>query len=129
MACCRIQIGDQRFRLAASHDSSVHVSKGKPMVGPSIRIWLLLSSVCAILLLGHADAQQPPPTQSQAGAPNTPPAAQNPYLMGSEGYGRGPRGLTSFQPIAIPQPFADRMAQDVAARAAIEREHQAMLEE
>ena len=49
--------------------------------------------------------------------------------MGSEGYGKGPRGLTSFQPIAIDQPFAARMAQDVAAKPGIEREHQALLEE
>ena len=98
------------------------------MVGPSTRSWLLVVWASVILVIGHADAQQPPPAQNQAGAPNTPPAVQNPYLMGSEGYGKGPRGLTSFQPIAISQPFADRMAQDVAARPGIEREHQALLE-
>ncbi|HEY3846135.1 MAG TPA: hypothetical protein VGL95_03350 [Acetobacteraceae bacterium] len=43
-----------------------------------------------MLLFGRADAQPPP----QA-------ATQNPYLMGSEGYDKGPRGLTSYQPIAI----------------------------
>jgi hypothetical protein len=41
---------------------------------------------------------------------------QNPYLKGSEGYDKGPRGLTSYQPIAIDPPFAARMAQDVAAK-------------
>src|SRR6202042_928867 len=73
---------------------------------------------------GYADAQQPP----QAGAPS-PQGAPNPYLMGSEGYYKGPRGLTSYQPIAIDQPFAAIMAHDVAAKAGIERAHQEMLEE
>ncbi|HXJ42896.1 MAG TPA: hypothetical protein VNH18_26680, partial [Bryobacteraceae bacterium] len=71
-----------------------------------------------ILVFGHADGQQTPA-----------PAAENPYLKGSEGYDRGPRGLTSYQPIAIDQPFADRMAQDVAAKPGVEREHQALLDE
>ena len=88
------------------------------MIGPSKRIWLFLPLSCLILLFGIADAQQTPP-----------PAAENPYLMGSEGYDKGPRGLTSYMPIAIDQPFAARMAQDVAAKPGIEREHQAMLEE
>jgi hypothetical protein len=99
------------------------------MIGPSKRIWLLLS-VTVMLVFGYADAQQPSQTgtQSQAGAPS-PQGAPNPYLMGSEGYGKGPRGLTSFQPIAIDQPFAARMAEEVAARSGIEREHQVLLEE
>jgi hypothetical protein len=82
------------------------------------RSWIILSVASLVLWLGRADSQQAPP-----------PAAQNPYLKGSEGYGKGPRGLTSFQPIAIDQPFAARMAQDVAAKAGIEREHQALLDE
>jgi hypothetical protein len=86
------------------------------MIGPSNRIWLLLSLIG--LLISYADAQQ-----------TSPPAAQNPYLMGSEGYDKGPRGLTSFQPIAIDSPFAARMAADVAAKAGVEHEHQALLEE
>ena len=86
------------------------------MIGPSNRIWLLLSLVG--LLIGYADAQQ-----------TSPPAAQNPYLMGSEGYEKGPRGLTSYMPIAIDQPFAARMAADIAAKPGIERDHQALLEE
>lgn len=88
------------------------------MVRPSKRLWFFLSLGSLILLLGRADAQQPP----QA-------APQNPYLMGSEGYDKGPRGLTSYQPIAIDQSFAARMASDVAAKPGIEREHQALLEE
>jgi cytochrome c peroxidase len=37
--------------------------------------------------------------------------------------------LTSYQPIAIDQPFAARMAHDVTAKPGIERAHQALLEE
>jgi cytochrome c peroxidase len=88
------------------------------MIGPARHIWLLLSVSFVILVFARADAQQAPP------AP-----AQNPYLMGSEGYDKGPRGLTSYQPIAIDEPFAARMAQDVAAKPGIEREHQALLDE
>ena len=71
-----------------------------------------------ILIFGNADAQQAPA-----------PAAPNPYLMGSEGYDKGPRGLTSYQPDAIVRPFAERMAEEVAAKPGIEREHQALLDE
>src|SRR6202041_737133 len=78
----------------------------------------LLSLGGLILTFGNAGGQQAPP-----------PAAPNPYLKGSEGYDKGPRGLTSYQPIAIDQPFAARMAQDVAAKPGIESEHQALLEE
>jgi hypothetical protein len=49
-----------------------------------------------ILTFAHADAQQQPPP--------------NPYLMGTEGFNKGPRGLTSYQPVAIDQPFAAIMA-------------------
>jgi cytochrome c peroxidase len=87
------------------------------MIGLSNRIWIILLSAGLILSLGHADAQQQP-----QGAPN-------PYLEGTEGYYKGPRGLTSYQPVAITEPFAGRMAQDVAAKTGIEREHQALLEE
>jgi cytochrome c peroxidase len=88
------------------------------MMGPSKRIWLLLSLGGLMLLFSRVDAQQAPP-----------PAAPNPYLMGSEGVDKGPRGLTSYQPIAIDQPFATRMAQEVAAKPGVEREHQALLDE
>jgi cytochrome c peroxidase len=70
-----------------------------------------------MLAFVRADARQP-----QTGSPN-------PYLMGTEGFNKGPRGLTSYMPVAIDQPFADRMAQDVAAKPGIEREHQTVLEE
>ena len=88
------------------------------MITPSNRTWIVLSLAGLILSSARADAQQQP----QTGAPN-------PYLMGTEGYGKGPRGLTSYQPIAIDQPFTARMAQDVAAKPGIERDHQALLEE
>jgi cytochrome c peroxidase len=88
------------------------------MIRSNKRIWFLLSLGSLMLPFGHAGAQQP----SQ-------PATQNPYLMGSEGYDKGPRGLTSYQPIAIDQPFAARMAEDVAAKAGVEREHEALLNE
>ena len=55
--------------------------------------------------------------------------ARNPYLMGTEGYNKGPRGLTSYQPVAIDQTFSAVMAHDLAAKPGIEREHQAMLEQ
>jgi cytochrome c peroxidase len=84
----------------------------------SYRSLIVLLSVGLILSFVRADAQQ----ESPKGAPN-------PYLKGTEGYYKGPRGLTSYQPIAIDQPFAARMAHDVAAKPGIEREHQAMLEE
>ena len=80
-------------------------------LGFSVRVGLTLT-------FGEASAQQTPP-----------PADQNPYLKGSEGYDRGPRGLTSYRPIAIDQPFAARMAQDVADKPGVEREHQALLDE
>jgi cytochrome c peroxidase len=87
------------------------------MIAPSGRRWIVLSVLGLMLAFVRADAQQQP-----QGAPN-------PYLMGTEGFNKGPRGLTSYMPIAIDQPFADRMAHDVAAKPGIEREHQAVLEE
>ena len=85
---------------------------------PTRQTWFLLSLGGLILTCGSAAGQQAPP-----------PAAPNPYLMGSEGYDKGPRGLTSYQPIAIDQPFTTRMAQDEAAKPGVEREHQAVLDE
>jgi cytochrome c peroxidase len=82
------------------------------------RLLAVLAIASAISGLTFAYAQE----NSQKGA-------QNPYLKGTEGYYKGPRGLTSYQPIAIDQPFAATMAHDVAAKSGIEREHQAVLEE
>jgi hypothetical protein len=58
-----------------------------------------LSGATLILALGFAHAQQ---------APQTP--APNPYLMGTEGLDQGPRGLTSYMPVAITDSFASLMA-------------------
>src|ERR1700731_4383893 len=80
--------------------------------------WGIVALTGLILTLARADAQQQPQ-----------PSAPNPYLMGTEGFNKGPRGLTSYQPTAIDQPFAAMMAHDVAAKPGIEREHQAMLDE
>jgi len=88
------------------------------MMVASRQIWFLLSLGGLILIFGRADGQQAPP-----------PADQNPYLKGSEGYDKGPRGLTSYQPIAIDQPFAELMAHDVAAKPEVERQHKAVLDE
>jgi cytochrome c peroxidase len=87
------------------------------MIGPNNRIWIVLL-LAGLILFGHADAQE----GTQKGAPN-------PYLKGTEGYDKGPRGLTSYQPVAIDQPFEATMAHDVAAKPGIEREHQTLLEE
>ena len=88
------------------------------MIRPSNRSLIVLLLVGMILSFVRADAQQ----ESEKGA-------QNPYLKGTEGYDKGPRGLTSYQPVAIDQPFAARKAHDVAAKPGIERAHQALLEE
>jgi cytochrome c peroxidase len=80
--------------------------------------WGMIALTGLILTFAHADAQQQPQT-----------SAPNPYLMGTEGLNKGPRGLTSYQPVAIDQTFAAIMAHDVAAKPGIEREHQAMLDE
>jgi cytochrome c peroxidase len=91
------------------------------MLGSSGRKWTVLP------LLGLALSLIPISDRTDAQQPST--ADQNPYLKGTEGYDKGPRGLTSYMPVAIDQPFADRMAHDVAAKPGIEREHQAVLEE
>src|ERR1700687_5097340 len=87
------------------------------MIGPSRQTWFLLSLGGLILIFSRADGQQA-----------RPPDAPNPYLMGSEGYDKGPRGLTSFMPIAIDKPFPARRAQEAPEKAAVEREHQVLLE-
>jgi len=88
------------------------------MIGLRRQIWHLPLLAGLILPLSHADGQQQPQ-----------PSAPNPYLMGSDGYGKGARGLTSYQPIAIDAPFEARMAQDVAAKPGVKHDHQMLLEE
>src|SRR6266478_1693694 len=80
-------------------------------------LWAVLATTAVLIALNRAYAQE-----SKKGAPN-------PYLKGTEGYYKGPRGLTSYMPVAIDQPFAATMDHDVAAKPGIEREHQALLEE
>ena len=75
---------------------------------PRKRFWPLVSTAAMLMTLNFARAQQ----QN---------AAPNPYLKGSGSYDKGPQGLTSYQPIAIDQPFATRMAHDVAAEPGTER--------
>ena len=64
------------------------------MIWSSKACWTVLLFSALTLAFGHADAQQASPT---------PPP--NPYLMGTEGYYKGPRGLTSYQPVAITRAF------------------------
>jgi hypothetical protein len=52
--------------------------------------WGMIGLTGLILTFADADAQQQPQT--------SPP---NPYLMGTEGYNKGPRGLTSYQPVLL----------------------------
>ena len=73
--------------------------------------WGMIGLTGLTLIFADADAQQQPQT--------SPP---NPYLMGTEGYNKGPRGLTSYQPVAIDQTFSAVMAHDLAAKPGIERE-------
>src|SRR2546423_1549102 len=92
------------------------------IVGLSMRL-VSLSCATLILALGYAYAQQPAPqTQSQ-------PAAPNPYLMGTEGFYQGPRGLTSYMPVAITESFASLMARLSAEKPAVEQAHNALLNE
>src|SRR6201994_2044467 len=85
---------------------------------------IVLSSFLGLLpAFGYVYAQQP--------APQTPPqpAAANPYLLGNEGVDRGPRGLTSYMPVAITETFAALMARLSGEKAAVEQEHGALLNE
>src|ERR1700730_10047337 len=88
------------------------------VVGLSMR---LVSLSCATLLraLGDADPQQPAP----------PASAPSPYLMGTEGLDQGPRGLTSYMPVAITETFASLMARLAVEKAGVEQAHNALLNE
>src|ERR1700719_2642011 len=88
------------------------------VVGLSICL-VSLSCATLILALGYAYAQQP--------APQTP--APNPYLMGTEGLNQGPRGLTSYMPVAITESFASLMARLSGDKAAVEQAYRALLNE
>ena len=77
-----------------------------------------LSCTTLVLALGYAHAQQ----ASQTPAPN-------PYSMGTEGLNQGPRGLTSYMPVAITESFASLMARLSAEKPAVEQTHNALLSE
>jgi cytochrome c peroxidase len=84
---------------------------------------VILSLTAVIMAFGYVYAQQPAPqTQGQTAAPN-------PYLMGTEGYYQGPRGLTSYMPVAITESFASLMARLSAEKPGVEQEHSALLNE
>jgi hypothetical protein len=87
----------------------------------SMTRWVILSLTALTLASGYLYAQQP---TSQTQGQTTPP---NPYLMGTEGYYQGPRGLTSNMPVAITEPFASVMARLSAAKPAVEQEHKKQL--
>ena len=90
------------------------------MIRPrSITRRAILSLIGLILAFGYVYAQQPTP-QTQA---------PNPYLMGSEGLNQGPRGLTSYMPVAITESFASLMARLSAEKPAVEQAHSALLNE
>jgi cytochrome c peroxidase len=87
------------------------------IVGLPMRL-VSLSCATLILALGYAFAQQASPTP-----------APNPYLMGTEGLGQGPRGLTSYMPVAITEGFASLMARLSGEKPAVTQEHNAVLNE
>ncbi len=49
--------------------------------------------------------------------------------MGTEGLDQGPRGLTSYMPVAITETFASLMARLSAEKPAVEQAHNALLAE
>src|SRR5690242_21830852 len=85
--------------------------------------WGILSLTGLMLVFGYAYAQQPASqTQAQTASPN-------PYLMGTEGLNQGPRGLTSYMPVASTETFAQLFARLTAAKPRVEQEHTALLNE
>jgi cytochrome c peroxidase len=80
-------------------------------------LWAVLALAGLVLALSRADAQQ----ASQAPPPN-------PYLMGTEGFYKGPRGLTSYMPVAIAESFSSLRARLAGEKAGAEAEHNALLQ-
>ena len=90
------------------------------MIRPkSMTRWVTLSLIAVTLASGYLYAQQSTPQ-------TVPP---NPYLMGTEGLDQGPRGLTSYMPVAITESFASLMARLSAEKPAVEQAHNALLSE
>jgi len=67
-----------------------------------------------LLTLGYALAQQ---------------AGPNPYMEGTAGPDQGPRGLTSYMPVAITESFAALMTRLSAEKPGVEQAHNALLNE
>ena len=88
----------------------------------SLTRWVILSLTGLILGLGYVYAQQPTPQTQQLAAPN-------PSSIGTEGLNQGPRGLTSYMPVAITESFASLMARLSAEKPAVEQAHNALLGE
>src|SRR5258708_20318550 len=88
------------------------------MIRPkSIMRWVIPAFTGVILAVGYVYAQQPAP-QTQA---------PNPYLMGTEGLGQGPRGLTSYMPVAGTETFAQLFARLTPAKPGVQQAHPAAL--
>src|SRR5216684_4932577 len=94
------------------------------MIRPkSMTRWVIPALTGVILAVGYAYAQQPSPqTQAQTAAPN-------PYLMGTEGPNQGPRGLTSYMPVAGTETFAQLFTRLTTAKPGVEQAHNALLNE
>src|ERR1700757_46027 len=93
----------------------------------STTCWLVLSLTAVTSASGYLYAQQPPREAQPRAQGQAPPP--NPYLMGTEGLNQGPRGLTSYQPIAIAESFQARRAAMVGEKPAVEQAHNALLNE
>ena len=88
-----------------------------------LKRWAVLLLTGLAMSFGYVYAQQPAPqTQSQTAAPN-------PYLMGTEGLDQGPRGLTSYMPVAGTETFAQLFTRLTAGKPRVEQEHTALLNE
>src|SRR6266481_8274203 len=85
----------RRSRQPASGNSGDERGRNSMIRPKSIMRWDIPAFTGVILAVGYVYAQQPAP-QTQA---------PNPYLMGTEGLGQGPRGLTSYMPVASTETF------------------------
>ncbi len=91
--------------------------------------WIILSLSVLAPAFGYAYAQQTTQGQQAAQPQQAREIPPNPYLMGTEGFDKGPRGLTSYMPVAITEGFASLMARLSGEKAQVEAEHNALLDE
>ncbi len=91
--------------------------------------WIILSLSVLAPAFGYAYAQQTTQGQEAAQPQQAREIPPNPYLMGTEGFDKGPRGLTSYMPVAITEGFASLMARLSGEKAQVEAEHNALLDE